>query len=181
MSFNSSNSSSSASSHTESIATTTVTTPERSQSPRVPDDNGISDAVKQAPSAAHISTKLSDLKDASQTTTPSAPFLPPGAEEGHPIDPLLRIYDPTKDDHLTIEEQLARPRLPRAPSERVAAAARLRAATKAEEEAVREDAGVSEEEKTTTTTMLVAADRENHITYIKSLRDELNAKYEKKH
>lgn len=47
------------------------------------------------------------------------PLPIPGAEEGHPLPPLSRTYDPTKDDGFTIEELLARPRLPRSPYERL--------------------------------------------------------------
>ncbi|KFX94818.1 hypothetical protein O988_06128 [Pseudogymnoascus sp. VKM F-3808] len=107
-------SSSSSASAGDSLATTTATTPDPSQSRRE-SEQGTNDATSStAFNPAKVSIKLSGLAAAAKET----PILP-GSDEGHPNDPLLRVYDPTKDENLSIEELLARPRLPRSPFDRV--------------------------------------------------------------
>lgn len=156
-------SSSSSTAAGESVSTTAVTTPEVSQS-RQESENGADDSIfpaaKTTLNVEKVTTKLCSLAIrcreaaaaaeatavAAGTTLDEPRYVVPGSDEGHPIDPLLRIYDPTKDD-LSIEELLARPRLPRAPNERIALA-RYHAAVKAKVEADDESwMDVSEDEK----------------------------------
>ncbi|KFY25536.1 hypothetical protein V491_01702, partial [Pseudogymnoascus sp. VKM F-3775] len=102
----------------------------------------------------------------------------PGSDGGHPNDPLLRVYDPTKDENLSIEELLARPRLPRTPFERTA----MRK-IKADLEIAAEGGALGElgpEEKLAAKalleqaeTVLRKADREKHIRLIKGMAKDL--------
>lgn len=112
-------SSSSSASASDSLATTTATTPDPSQSRHESehDDNDFASSTSFNP--AKVSSKLTTLA-ASVAAAADATTVAPGSEEGHPNDPLLRVYDPSKDENLSIEELLARPRLPRTPHERAA-------------------------------------------------------------
>ncbi|ELR06671.1 hypothetical protein VC83_05269 [Pseudogymnoascus destructans] len=106
-------SSSSSASANDSPATTTATTPDPSQSRRESEHDDNDSASSTAFNPAKVSSKLTTL-------AASAATVVPGSDEGHPNDPLLRVYDPSKDDNLSMEELLARPRLPRTPHERAA-------------------------------------------------------------
>lgn len=110
-----SSSSSSASAY-DSLATTTATTPDPSQSRHESEHDDNDSVSSTAFNPAKVSSKLTTLAAAAA----DAATVAPGSDEGHPNDPLLRVYDPSKDENLSIEELLARPRLPRTPHERAA-------------------------------------------------------------
>jgi hypothetical protein len=110
-------SSSSSASASESLATTTATTPDHSQSRHESEHDTGDSTPSTAFNPAKVSSKLNSLAASARAATEDTPTAP-GSDEGHPNDPLLRVYDPTKDENLSIEELLARPRLPRTPFER---------------------------------------------------------------
>jgi hypothetical protein len=112
-------SSSSSVSANDSLATTTATTPDPSQSRHESEHDGSDYISSTAFNPAKVSSKLTSLA-ASVAAAAKAATSVPGSDEGHPNDPLLRVYDPSKDENLSIEELLARPRLPRTSHERAA-------------------------------------------------------------
>ncbi|KFY13573.1 hypothetical protein V492_03183 [Pseudogymnoascus sp. VKM F-4246] len=99
-----------------SSTSTTSTTPDL-QSGRESECDSNGAAPETAFNPAKVSSKLTSLAANAGATTENTPVAP-GADEGHPNDPLLRVYDPTKDENLSIEELLARPRRRRTADER---------------------------------------------------------------
>ncbi|KFY22821.1 hypothetical protein V493_06301 [Pseudogymnoascus sp. VKM F-4281 (FW-2241)] len=177
-------SSSSGASAADSSATTTATTPELLESRRESEHDDTDSGPNTAFNPAQVSSKLTSfaatVRAAARATTPV-----PGSDEGHPNDPLLRVYDPTKDDNLSIDELLARPRLPRSPFERIAmekVKAKLEGATDGDAsaelsleeqlaaESIVEQAGVA-------AAKLQKADREKHMKVIRAMATDLNAGY----
>jgi len=70
-------------------------------------------------SHGELEKTISEMKLLAPTAQPHVKLPVPGEEEGHALAPLSLIFDPTKDDGFTIEQLLARPRLPRSPYERL--------------------------------------------------------------
>jgi len=174
--------------------TTTATTPESASRrdsstgavrPSISSTSNVAnDPALSALDTAQVSSKLSTIASA------AAPFIVPGSDEGHPIEPLLRVFDPTKDAGLSIEQLLARPKLPRAPSERLAmdrekarAAALVSGAVVGAAVATVKE--LSPEEQELETRLEEQAERkkkekEMHLQNIVKMADELNAALEKR-
>lgn len=112
-------SSSSSVSAGDSPATTTATTPDPSQSRRESEHDASDPSSSTDFNPTKVSSKLTSLAASARAASQATPIAP-GSDEGHPNDPLLRVYDPIKDNNLSIDELLARPRLPRSPAERAA-------------------------------------------------------------
>lgn len=155
------NISSSSSSLSASSGTTAATTPEPSQSRRESYDvNASAAGANGTVDAAKVSSKLAILAGA------AVPFIVPGTDEGHPIEPMLRKFDPSKDANLSIEELLARPSLPRTPSERLAMA-KLKLST---------GGAVANEIIAEEQAALTKADREEHLQRLRSMANQFYAK-----
>jgi hypothetical protein len=101
----------------------------------------------------------------------------------------MRIFDPSKDAGLSIEQLLARPKLPRAPSERLAMdREKARAAALVSGNVVSAVAAVKElsaEEQEMQTRLEEQAEwkkkeKELHLQNIVKMADELNAAFEKR-
>jgi hypothetical protein len=66
-----------------------------------------------------LENAISEMKLLAPTAQPPVKLPVPGEEEGPALAPLSLVFDPTKDDGFTMEQLLARQRLPRSPYERL--------------------------------------------------------------
>ncbi|OBT78364.1 hypothetical protein VF21_02140 [Pseudogymnoascus sp. 05NY08] len=173
-------SSSSSVSANDSPATTTATTPDPSQSRRESEHDGDDSTPSTAFNPAKVSSKLTTLA-ASVAAAAKASTVAPGSDEGHPNDPLLRVYDPSKDENLSIEELLARPRLPRTPHKR-ASMNKLRTAADGVElaELGPEEQLVAKKLLEQAGEALKKADREKHMQRIMGMAKDVDASYAKR-
>ncbi|OBT44789.1 hypothetical protein VE00_05301 [Pseudogymnoascus sp. WSF 3629] len=170
-------SSSSSVSANDSPATTTATTPDPSQSRHESEHDGSDSISSTAFNPAKVSSKLTSLAASVAAAAKAATFVP-GSDEGHPNDPLLRVYDPSKDESLSIEELLARPRLPRTPHER-AAMNKLKTAADVGElaELGPEEQLVAKKLLEQAGEALKKADREQHMQRIMGMAKDVDASY----
>lgn len=175
-------SSSSSASAADSPATTTATTPDPSQSRHESEHDASDPDSSTAFNAAKVSSKLTSLAASARAAAEDTPTAP-GSDEGHPNDPLLRVYDPIKDDNLSIDELLARPPLPRTPFGR---AAMRKLKTKLEVAASGGASGeLGPEEQLVAKNLLEQAgaaprkaDREKHMKELRAMATDLNASFE---
>ncbi|OBT90213.1 hypothetical protein VE02_01286 [Pseudogymnoascus sp. 03VT05] len=178
-------SSSSSVSANDSPATTTATTPDPSQSRRESEHDGDESTPSTAFNPAKVSSKLTTLAASvaavAAVAAAKASTVAPGSDEGHPNDPLLRVYDPSKDENLSIEELLARPRLPRTPHERASMNKLRTAADGVElEELGPEEQLVAKKLLEQAGEALKKADREKHMQRIMGMAKDVDASYAKR-
>ncbi|OBT64015.1 hypothetical protein VE03_06707 [Pseudogymnoascus sp. 23342-1-I1] len=169
---------SSSASATDTPTTTTATTPDPSQSRRESEHDDPSTAFNPA----KVSSKLTSLAASARAAAEDTFTTLPGSDEGHPTDPLLRVYDPSKDENLSIEQLLARPRLPRTPFERATMGklqVNLEVAANggAEGELGTEEQLAAKKLLEQADEALKKADREKHMKLIRGMATDLDVSY----
>lgn len=157
-------SSSSSASACDTPTTTTATTPDPSQSRHESEHDASESDPSTTFNPAKVSSKLTSLAASARAAAENT-LAVPGSDEGHATDPLLRVYDPTKDASLSIEQLLARPRLPRTPFERASIGKKLEEQVAAKK--LLEQSGETSKK----------ADREKHMKLIRDMAKDLDPSY----